>query len=309
MSGSWSNAAQNLIVLVEQVSGYSGLFAYSPAPGAGNLVLSIAAAAGTDPYGNAFQAGLTLYASGAQINLSIDGSDADATWTDTVNGSQIQIGAAGGSAGQEFTPPSAPGVTWEPASINALVSNVFGSNTAEFAISGPYNHAHVSRPTISMFGSSDSSASNRIDLATQTTRVTGIGQVGSYWVTEGGTGVPLTWQTPSYASSWAASSTFNGSANWGGLQFRRDAEDNVWLIGGFKATGAAGSTVFTLPAGYRPAAQWPLYCQQNNGGTLSVISLEVGSSGNVNVLSQVGGSVASGHEYLVNAKFPLGNLA
>ena len=60
MAGSWSNTATNLIILIEQLSGYSGIFGYSPAPGTGTLILSVAAASGTDPYGNDYPAGLMV---------------------------------------------------------------------------------------------------------------------------------------------------------------------------------------------------------------------------------------------------------
>lgn len=179
MAGSWSNSASSLIVLVEQISGYSGLFAYSPAPGLGNLVLSITAAAGTDPYGNAYDADLTLYSSEGKINFLVNGSDILSTWLDTTNGSQIEMAVGGGAATESFTPPTSGGATWEPGSIAAVVSGVFGTNTAELVISGAYNTAHVSRPSIALFGSSDTSASNRIDLTTQLARVTGDLQAGS----------------------------------------------------------------------------------------------------------------------------------
>lgn len=58
--GAWSNQAVSLIVLDEATSGYSGIFGYSPAPGPGNLIFSVAAKAGTDPYGNAYPQGLGL---------------------------------------------------------------------------------------------------------------------------------------------------------------------------------------------------------------------------------------------------------
>lgn len=57
----WNNQAVTLIVLTEEISGYSGIFGYSPAPAVGNLIFSVAAAAGTDPYGNAYLAGITSY--------------------------------------------------------------------------------------------------------------------------------------------------------------------------------------------------------------------------------------------------------
>lgn len=57
---SWSNQRLDLIVLQEAVSGFSGLFGYSPSIGAGNLIFSVAAVAGVDPYGNAYPAGLSV---------------------------------------------------------------------------------------------------------------------------------------------------------------------------------------------------------------------------------------------------------
>jgi hypothetical protein len=65
--GGWSNQVVSLIILTEAATGFSGLFGYSPTPGAGNLILSVAAAAGTDPYGNAYQAGVTSYLPSGQF--------------------------------------------------------------------------------------------------------------------------------------------------------------------------------------------------------------------------------------------------
>ena len=66
MSTAWTNQVTSLIILTEQTTGFSGLFGYSPSAGAGNLVFSVAVAPGTDPYGNAYQSGITDY-SGANI--------------------------------------------------------------------------------------------------------------------------------------------------------------------------------------------------------------------------------------------------
>lgn len=172
-TGSWSNNASNLIILVEQITGYSGIFGYSPAPGLGNLIFSLTAAAGTDPYGNAYDAGLSLYSTQGLINFANSGGDILSRWLDTVNGSEIDIAVGGGAALESFTPPAAAGVAWQSADLAASVSGALGANTAEFSIAGAYNQAHVSRPSINMFGSSDTSASNRIDLVTQLARVTG----------------------------------------------------------------------------------------------------------------------------------------
>ena len=48
------------IVIVYGTSG-TGIFVYSGTPASGSLIVSIAAAAGTDPYGNAYEQGVTTY--------------------------------------------------------------------------------------------------------------------------------------------------------------------------------------------------------------------------------------------------------
>lgn len=68
----WSNQRVDLIILQESVSGFSGLFGYSPNIGPGNLIFSIAAAAGTDPYGNSYPAGLSITGSSTS---TITGTD------------------------------------------------------------------------------------------------------------------------------------------------------------------------------------------------------------------------------------------
>lgn len=54
----WNNQVVNLIILTEQTTGFSGIFGYSPVIGAGNLIFSVSATAGVDPYGNPYPAGL-----------------------------------------------------------------------------------------------------------------------------------------------------------------------------------------------------------------------------------------------------------
>jgi hypothetical protein len=72
MAGSaWTNQLINLLILTASQSGFSGFFVYSPAPGAGNLIGSWAAAAGTDPYGNAYPANLQIGNSTAPAQVLI----------------------------------------------------------------------------------------------------------------------------------------------------------------------------------------------------------------------------------------------
>lgn len=59
----WASNVFPLLIITAS-GGFTGLFVYNPAPGHNNLVDSIAATGGTDPYGNVYQAGITSYPGG-----------------------------------------------------------------------------------------------------------------------------------------------------------------------------------------------------------------------------------------------------
>jgi hypothetical protein len=65
----WSNQAVSLVVIQASPGAFTGLFVYSPTPAAGNLIASIAAGAGTDPYGNTYPAGISSQSSGIEAIL------------------------------------------------------------------------------------------------------------------------------------------------------------------------------------------------------------------------------------------------
>jgi hypothetical protein len=56
----WQNDVFNLVI-IEETTGFSGLFVYSPSIAPGDLIASIAAIAGTDPEGNSYLDGITAY--------------------------------------------------------------------------------------------------------------------------------------------------------------------------------------------------------------------------------------------------------
>lgn len=70
MAGSgWNNQLVQLIILTLP-GGFTGIFGYSPAPGPGNLVISISAQGGTDPFGNTYPPGITVGPNtGAQVQM------------------------------------------------------------------------------------------------------------------------------------------------------------------------------------------------------------------------------------------------
>src|SRR5581483_11511785 len=127
----------------------------------------------------------------------------------------------------------------------------------------------------------------------------------SLTVTTSVTKVSQTWQTPSYSTGWAGTTTFNGV---GGptLRYRIDAEDNLWLYGLFKNTTTTPSNpIFVLPSAWQPAAGGWIFVQRNNGGTLAVGTAFVSSSGNIDLFAGQGmlfPSGISGVEYFFNGK-------
>lgn len=72
----WQNSVFNLLVVVAG-AGYSGEFAYAPGPGAGNLIASIAASDGTDPYGNAYVHGVITYTVSGGVAIAQGWQDGD----------------------------------------------------------------------------------------------------------------------------------------------------------------------------------------------------------------------------------------
>lgn len=133
--------------------------------------------------------------------------------------------------------------------------------------------------------------------------------------------IPETWHVvgdtgePSFGSGWTSASS---SGTYQPLQYRLDAEDNVYLSGVFHATTASpGSGVFTLPEAngslptYRPkiAQRVPVSTFATSGTESSASSALVindVSSGLVRLVSSA--AVAAGTNFAVSAKIPLGQL-
>jgi hypothetical protein len=306
-NGSWSNDASNLIILIEQITGYSGLFGYSPAPGPGNLVLSITANAGTDPYGNAYAAGITLYSSEGTINL--DGTSA--TWNDTINGSGIQISVAGGAVLEEFEPSTVAGVTWDHGAVGATLASRLGTNTPETFLVSPTNDTNPgSTSSLALYGYPQTSngdvTSEAITTAQRVFENTPIGWITGSWIK-----AAETWHTPTFSGSWVSTGTLNTNATFQGLQYRKDAEDNVWLSGGATTT-AAGGSIFTLPAGFFHTTRRhlvPCWIFDSSAGTTSASFVQVTEAGVVNVAASLTNiTIATGDQVYINGKFPLGNI-
>lgn len=113
-----------------------------------------------------------------------------------------------------------------------------------------------------------------------------------------------TWQAPSLGTGWA-SGAFSGTFQ--GLQFRIDAEDNLYLVGVIHSTSATpASTVFTLPAAFRPRTAQRVPVTANAGGTYSAHSMEIATTGVVTLDPAF--SVANADLY-TDALVPMGNIS
>lgn len=88
----------------------------------------------------------------------------------------------------------------------------------------------------------------------------------SGWRAVGGAG------EPAFVNSWV-----NGGGGYQAMQFRLDALGRVW-IRGYASTGTNGTTIFTLPAGYRPATRIITVALS---GTTGSTYLDIDTAGNV----------------------------
>src|SRR6267142_267220 len=116
-------------------------------------------------------------------------------------------------------------------------------------------------------------------------------------------GTPEIWITPTFTSTWSSTNTLNGTSGYRGMQYRRDAEDNVWVMGGAISSGTGG-TIFNLPAAYHNAAvrhllsAWVL-----DAGTPKAVMAQVTEAGSVNIATALTGvTVASGTQVFINGK-------
>ncbi|MEE1812705.1 hypothetical protein [Streptomyces sp. BE133] len=122
-----------------------------------------------------------------------------------------------------------------------------------------------------------------------------------------------TWHTPSFAASWASTGTFNGNAGYQGMRYRYTAEDEVWIYGAAVASAGAGSTVFTLPAKYRPSANIRAIIPANFSSGTGIPAggwAQITEAGAVAINTGISGwTLAAGTQVWLNGKFPLGTIS
>jgi hypothetical protein len=256
---------------------------YNGTPGVATLIASVAAAGGTDQYGNAFGAGICTY---DQINglfcqlnqgVILIGSYNHSTGLDTAEAAGLNA-ITGGTLKLE----SSAGVTQAAA---MMVLNAGQQNQGSGSGLNPFVRL------------TDDGGTSAVDMG-----------LSGAMVKADLFGAFTTWQAPSYAANFAAAST---SGTYQALQYRFDAEDNDHFDGAFHTTAsvASGTTIFTLPAAYRPKVARNIPLASDVGGTPATGSyiLQINSNGPVKLLASA--ATATVQNFYVSGKFPLGNLS
>ncbi len=268
----WSNQAIFLVIVNAPPGAFSGVFVYSPDIGAGNLIASIADQNGTDPYGNAYLAGVCSYQGGSSGLIS------------QLLAGQLVLTTAGGQDGAvtlDMSTATVEGITGAVATLTASGGGTL-STTFQLA-SGAAGEA-----SIAVYGYEG-----------------GFGYIGGIsaaiagtWnaliITDGGTPVTETWHAPAYDAGWAAGPD---SGTVQDFAYRIAVDGTLQLAGAFHATAdqSAGAAVFTLPAGWIPATTQRCPAVINTGGTVTASYLELNSDGSVTA----GTAVASGADVYV----------
>lgn len=258
----------------------AGIFVYNGTPAAGNLTESMAAQNGVDQFGNAYLQGIVNYAGDDYVQVAL-GNVVFGLLDDTNHPGLIGIKGDGSGVFYQSA-------TSAPFSDRGTMFLQGGDSTLKWN-DASFPHLFVGESDFAGTGLWTNTAVVKASLTTSN---------------------PEIWRTPTFGTNWASATSFNGNAGFNPLEYRMDAEDNVWLFGLAQSSGAL-TTVTTLPAAYRPqTGSRPLVgATFNIGGTVHPGAVQVTETGVVACgLTVSGVTIASGSQVFINGKFPLGNI-
>lgn len=295
MGSGWSSTATTLIIITEG-GGFSGLFFYAPAPGKNQLVGSWAAAAGTDPFGNTYPAGLEVgNGIGEAVGMELDGMIPVLYWdAGTPNTNNFfaafaeTIGTGTDSYGQWVVNGQQDKTQKDFCSLTLNASSQSGVQPAQwlFTYNDPGGTGHVY--AFESFGGFT------VQAGTVTAVQPGTGSSRS------NPAAAETWHTPTPSALWTTTGTAQP------VRYRYMPDGTVLLDGELITAGAgpwpANASMFSLPAGYMPAQSCPFV-------TRSDIAVAAGQA-TVNVLNS--GGVQNGQAFtaagqrlwFTNVRFP-----
>lgn len=288
MSGSWSNPGITLLIITEEISGFSGIFGYSPSIGTGNLIFSIAANNGTDPYGNFYEPGIISYDNTLNVFAQLfegnlfTGRIADIATLDTGIVGYTFTAVGGGTPALELVAPDNQTFTYRSSFFlfpgNGITASdgpavwlieVNGATAAYLYVSGsvlPVDNTGTLVPTL----------------------VVGAG---------GG--------APAYVTNWLSATSYGTIGTAESLRFQRTSDGMVHVHGAFRIAASlpVTNTVFTLPAGYFRTDRVQLFTwhwRSGGAGNEIIGTGSVNTSGGVSLSST---NTASSSPLVANSTF------
>jgi hypothetical protein len=248
----------------------SGMFLYSGTPAAGNLSASIAPVAGTDAFGNSYQAGTNVYGTGTSL-----------TGIQDISGQAVLF----------FMPDASSAFS------NAISPSIFsvdtGTGTTEYmelqVVSGAPSGFVNRRSRVILFsGSPDSTTSVPhvgIYGGNNDSLLVDINQNGITAVQPGTSATLETWHDLPRVNGWAPTSD---NLN----HYRLTADNEVEIMAAL--SGGSATTIATLPVGYRPANH-TMYFPVGGTGTVPQLYAQLSTAGvlSLSTLSSVGTIIMS----------------
>lgn len=259
MGSGWSSTVQTRVVITE-IDGSAGLFFYSPDVGAGTLVGSWTAQAGTDPYSNAYPAGLQIQDGQSTILLSELQSLATmtlGTGNPNIFSDAMLQASASGTGSTEF----------DQLFLAGAVELVQDDNSGLYITSSSSGGTVSSSSSLYYIAKNSTVQHNYLRVGFNGARIA----AGALTAVQPGTGTSTT--NPAVAETWhtaalTASFTIGGAGPDTAPRYRLDGNGGVRLDGVAYTTAAtaANTLAFTLPTGYTPTERKRLVSVTNASG-------------------------------------------
>ena len=253
----WSNNSpviEAFTVIIASGSAGQGLFVYNGTPAAGNLIASIASTAATDSFGNPYPQGIGSFNGGLALQPTIIANSGQLRLSNTPQGAASDgilepLFPTGGVLLSSGTGsfPDAVQEQWIPGNSGAVTGT---SSTPRITLTS----ADVLSPVDVLLSGSVIATNNA--------------------------GTAVTWASPTPGSGWALGPSAGSVQH---LQYRQDAENNLFLVGAIHTTSATPSgSVATI------ATDHPIIAQRfvgviNNAGTPNMCFLEVSAGGTLSI--------------------------
>jgi len=270
----------NIVIRGGTVEGGDALY-YNGTPAFGNMVASISGLGGTDPFGNVFPKGVTVYGSTTNITMQ----DGELIFGNVNNPFNQPFITGGGSNAGVLALNS--GLGNPPDNGAAVIGLTTGDPTIQPGNTGI--------PALSLFATGSARQYADVQVTGFCTRVDTANNAYN-WTT-----APVT-----LVNGWSA---VNGASMFNGLQVKLTALGTVGMDGGIRQTSGAfnsGTVLATVSGIYRPVNRHmvPCMCSVNLGGdNFSACMLFPDSAGNI---TYYGPNIPLNGEVYIGGEYPIG---